>query len=270
MTPHSFRSTFYLWYQLGGGSYDEARLNARHATRKEAEGYWRDSATLSEMLASEPRLLELHAVAPAKSRIVQGNGAVVGNIVHMAGGSEVCTLSEAAKFFVEIMLGVSEDNSRYRMPEYLLGIPKGMNFSRMTIPSGDTLIADLNSYIAPLPPESRMGILRLFGKAISCQHKQNTSRVSTLDSSDTIRTTAAVLPPLPPTETSAASAGKDYKLPNTNGLQNMNVEKKVSYLSDLVNEIASIVPVEFASLTIYDKFEKSRKLIRSHRIEEFC
>lgn len=153
LTPHSFRSTFYLWYQLGDGKFDEARLNARHASKTEADKYWCDAATISEMLISEPRLLELHAVAPARSRIVHHNGQVVGAIIDAAGGSEVWTLAEAAKFFVEIMLEVSERNSLYHNPEYLLQLSRDVNFAQMNIPSSDDLIADLNIHIAPLLPD---------------------------------------------------------------------------------------------------------------------
>ncbi|KAG7350213.1 hypothetical protein IV203_009573 [Nitzschia inconspicua] len=95
---HSLRATFYLFAALGGSEdFGELMRNARHKHESTARKYHEDAKVIRDEVK---RNATLAAFDPA----------------HLS----VSTLADAARVFVEDMLGVTSSNPNYRTPSYLL------------------------------------------------------------------------------------------------------------------------------------------------------
>jgi hypothetical protein len=147
ISAHSFRATFYLWFVLGGGSMHLTKRNARHSSFTECEKYYRESEGVLEWIRNHPALIHVMAVAPARDLVDHQGGIQFQRLNEMVGSQQACTLSQAAKSFVENMLGVSPSDSRYRNPEHLLNMSYGISFS------GRNPQKDLSTALDKLPNE---------------------------------------------------------------------------------------------------------------------
>ncbi|KAG7350215.1 hypothetical protein IV203_009575 [Nitzschia inconspicua] len=119
---HSLRATFYLFAALGGSEdFGELMRNARHKHESTARKYHEDAKVIRDEVKRNATLAASQDIWPFESRLLQRAGANLERLqrfdpAHLS----VSTLADAARVFVEDMLGVTSSNPNYRTPSYLL------------------------------------------------------------------------------------------------------------------------------------------------------
>ncbi|KAG7350390.1 hypothetical protein IV203_009750 [Nitzschia inconspicua] len=119
---HSLRATFYLFAALGGSEdFGELMRNARHKHEPTARKYYEDAKVIRDEVKRNATLAAAQDIWPFESRLLQRAGANLERLersdpAHLS----VSTLADAARVFVEDMLGVTSSNPNYRTPSYLL------------------------------------------------------------------------------------------------------------------------------------------------------
>ncbi|KAG7358200.1 hypothetical protein IV203_014787 [Nitzschia inconspicua] len=119
---HSLRATFYLFAALGGSEdFGELMRNARHKHEPTARKYYEDAKVIRDEVKRNPTLSAAQDIWPFESRLLQRAGANLERLqrfdpAHLS----LSTLADAARVFVEDMLGVTPSNPNYRTPSYLL------------------------------------------------------------------------------------------------------------------------------------------------------
>ncbi|KAG7349128.1 hypothetical protein IV203_011725 [Nitzschia inconspicua] len=119
---HSLRATFYLFAALGGSEdFGELMRNARHKHEPTARKYYEDAKVIRDEVQRNPTLAAAQDIWPFESRLLQRACANLERLqrfdpAHLS----VSTLADAARVFVEDMLGVTFSNPNYRTPSYLL------------------------------------------------------------------------------------------------------------------------------------------------------
>jgi hypothetical protein len=133
ISVHSPRSTFYLFWVLGGGNLHDGMRNARHVNEQNAMKYYRSSKAILQFLNNHVALQHAQRISPAIEVMAHQEGKDLERLNQMVGGARAnFSLEEASKLFVEKMLGVSPNSSLYRNPAHLLGKAYRMNFNRQS------------------------------------------------------------------------------------------------------------------------------------------
>ncbi|KAG7374163.1 hypothetical protein IV203_013258 [Nitzschia inconspicua] len=119
---HSLCATFCLFAALGGSEdFGELMRNARHKHEPTARKYYEDAKIIRDEVKCNATLAAAQDIWPFESRLLQRAGANLERLqrfdpAHLS----VSTLADAARVFVEDMLGVTSSNPNYRTPSYLL------------------------------------------------------------------------------------------------------------------------------------------------------
>ena len=146
---HSLRITFYLWGVLCGTPVRTMKKNARHLSDEMVEKYIANAEIILRKLQNNPALLRKQRLGPPmENLLVMGEGNQTIRLDQMsASKNNVSNLAEAAKIFVEHMLNVPSDNSKYRDASFLMELSYEKRFS------GQSPEQDFHAAMESLPME---------------------------------------------------------------------------------------------------------------------
>jgi hypothetical protein len=128
---HSLRHTFYLWGILSGTDVRTLKKNARHKADEMVEKYIGNAEVIKKKLQENPDLWRRQKVGPPmENLVVVGKGNQTIRLDQMsATNNNVTKLAEAAKIFVEHMLGVPPNDPRYRDAPFLMQLSYEKSFA---------------------------------------------------------------------------------------------------------------------------------------------
>jgi hypothetical protein len=144
---HSFRHTFYLWGILSGTDVRTLKKNARHNSDEMVEKYIGNAEVIKKKLQENPALWSKQKIGPPmENLVVVGKGNQTLRLDQMsATNNNAQNLQEAAKIFVEHMLGVPPNDPRYRDAPLLMELSYEKSFA-----SGPTPHQNLSAAIGSL------------------------------------------------------------------------------------------------------------------------
>jgi hypothetical protein len=278
MSWHFAKVSYYLWMTLGGAPLEVAQKGARHKTFKMADAYWKDSQSVLQWLTDHPQMLELEPISSFKLRLVDSQNGVIPRLIEQMGGIPPLTLAQTAQFFVEKMLKVSSNSSKYRDRQHLSELSYRKTFSQHSdIGATDQ---ELQSLLLPLTQlgnkarilnifsqqASELADLRLKVQAIERQHATDWQNVTPNNSNSPGIPTNSPHSPLAPRQLQPDSGiiGPDgkgkYKVIFPVG-NNFLAEALVFHLRGVVQSVVGLCPPSVPSPCPYTRFENGRKLL---------
>lgn len=189
ISTHMCRSTFYLIWNLGNGTIEDAMAIARHTQAATADKYNDESSMVREYLRTHGEVGETQPIYRATPRLIKKSNGALDRLRMTGSGTVVETLAAAAKLFVEQMLGVNEAHSKYKNPLYLLS----QSYSRKFTPEAmvDNRFADIT---ATLASQVRDELICLFNSRVAEAFQRGVDSVSNLQAEGSPMQTATITP----------------------------------------------------------------------------
>ena len=163
---HILRRSYYLfsWYCIllhkCKVSLPEIQRNARHETDEMAIKYSTDSTIVANEMVADPTNFSQFPVPRFQDNLLSGDGQTLQRVACYQNDQQVIleSVSDAAKFFVSKMLGVSSNDNNYRNPKFLLERSYSMHFSHKG--EDENPISSFYQYIDENLPENQKDEVR--------------------------------------------------------------------------------------------------------------
>jgi hypothetical protein len=129
-SPHSGRSTAYLFQVLGGATFEQCRRANRHVDYKTAKKYFDCAYQVFEMVKKFPEFqTSAYVLAPFQDNLLEGEGITLERMSAML-HDRICHTSivDLAAWFVEHCLGIHKGHPHYRDCPVLLDLSYGKRF----------------------------------------------------------------------------------------------------------------------------------------------